>query len=450
MYLDKNGDAQTELSQNGHLAAGVPGTVAGLFEMKKHAKLTFSKLIQPAIDLAKHGFTITDREAKNLNGQKEMFGKYNTSNNVFVKQSLWKAGDTLIQTDLAKTLERIRDNGSKGFYEGETANLIIAEMQRGNGIISKEDLKNYQAKTRNLLSFAYKGHQIIGFPPPSSGGVILLQSMKMISKFPLSTYRFQSVKAVQLMVEAERRAFADRAEHLGDPDFWNVHLKTITSDKYLKKRMLDYDSSKATKSSNVKAGSIIESDETTHISIYDAFGNMVSITTTLNGLYGSKTVVGGAGFFLNNEMDDFSIKPGVANMFGAVGGAANAIAPKKRMLSSMCPVIVLKNNNPYLVVGTPGGTTIPTSVFQTLINIIDFHMTLDDAINKPKFHHQHLPDEIAIEPLFPLETRRKLEEMGYKFSIRKAIGRTEIIRINTNSKIEVAADKRGDDCVAGY
>lgn len=450
MYIDKDGKAQTNLSQNGHLAAGVPGTVAGLFATMPYAKLPFSKLIQPAIDLAEFGFVLTDREASSLNSSKEAFIKYNTTLPAFVKQTKWKGGDTLIQKELAATLKRIRDNGAKGFYEGETAKLVVDEMQKGNGIIALEDLKNYKAKVRTPIKFKYKGYDIVGFPPPSSGGIILLQVMKMVAKFPIASYGFQSAQAVQLMVEAERRAYADREEHLGDPDFWKVPLKTMSSDAYIANRMKDYDPNKASKSSEVKGGNIKESEETTHLSIYDAEGNMVSVTTTLNGGYGSKTVVSGAGFLLNNEMDDFSIKPGTPNMFGAVGGAANAIQPGKRMLSSMCPVVVLKNNQPYVVVGTPGGTTIPTSVFQTLMNLLEFNMTVDQAINKPKFHHQHLPDEVFVEKGFSLDVRKQLEAMGYKITDRGAIGRTEVIRINGKGKIEAAADRRGDDSVAGY
>lgn len=450
MYLDKDGKAQTNLSQNGHLAAGVPGTVAGLFATMKYAKLKMKDLIQPAIDIAEFGFVITNREAANLNTTKTDFVKYNTHTPAFVKEQKWNAGDTLIQTELANTLKRIRDNGVKGFYEGETANLIIDEMKKGGGIITLEDLKNYTAKTRNLLKFNYKGFEIIGFPPPSSGGIILLQMMKMVSKYPIVKFGFQTAESVQLMVEAERRAYADRAEHLGDPDFWKVPLKTLQSDDYITNRMRDFTPGKASKSSEIKGGIIKESEQTTHLSVYDKDGNMVSVTTTLNGGYGSKTVVGGAGFLLNNEMDDFSIKPGVPNMFGAIGGDANAIQPGKRMLSSMCPVVVTKNGLPYIVAGTPGGTTIPTTIFQTLMNLLEFGMPVDDAVNKPKFHHQHLPDDVQVEKTFPLEIRKQLETMGYKITERAPIGRTEVIRINDKRKIEVAADKRGDDSVAGY
>lgn len=449
MYFDSNGNPQLNLSQYGRLSSGVPGTVAGLFSMHQHAKLLIKTLIQPAIDLAENGFAISAREANSLNAMRESFLKNSSTRSAFIKDVKWKEGDTLIQKELAETLKRIRDLGQKGFYEGKTAELIVAEMQKGNGIISLNDLKNYTVKERTALVFTYKGNTIIGMPPSSSGGIIVCQLMKMMEKRYLDG--FQTPRTTQLMVEAERRAYADRAEYMGDPDFWKVPIKTLTSDTYLQQRMLDFDSTKATPSKNIKAGMIKESEETTHISIIDQYGNVVSITTTLNNSYGSRTVVAGAGFILNDEMDDFSVKPGVPNMYGALGGEANAIQPNKRMLSAMSPTIVLdKNNKPFIVTGTPGGTTIPTSVFQTLINIIEFNMNATDAVNQPKFHHQWFPDEVAIEKGFSVETRKQLEAMGYKIVERSAIGRTEVIKILPNGKRETAADKRGDDSVAGF
>jgi gamma-glutamyltranspeptidase/glutathione hydrolase len=450
MYLDEKGNAQTELSQNGHLSSGVPGTVAGLFASHKYAKLPFSKLIQPAIDLAEKGFALSESEARSLNSTQEEFIKYNTVTPVFVTTTPWKAGDTLIQKDLAKTLKLIRDLGQKGFYEGKTAQLIVDEMKRGKGKISLDDLKKYQAKWRNPVQFAYKGYSIVTMPLPSSGGVLLPQMMKMVKDQPLKQYGFLSLQSVQLMVEVERRAYADRAKYLGDVDYFKVPVKTLTSDAYAKERMKDYTPDKAGNSKATQAGMISESEETTHLNVYDKNGNAVTVTTTLNGGYGSRTVVGGAGFLLNNEMDDFSVKPGVPNMYGAIGAEANAIAPGKRMLSSMTPTIVLKNNKPFLLVGTPGGTTITTSVFQTLINILEFEMTTEEAVNKPKFHHQWLPDEIDVEKDFPTSLINRLKEMGYKLSVRSSIGRTEVIRINANGKIEAVADKRGEDSAEGY
>jgi gamma-glutamyltranspeptidase / glutathione hydrolase len=432
------------------LASGIPGTVAGLFATMEFAKLPFKTLIQPAIELAEHGFVISEKEAAGLNSTRESFLKNSTRPSAFVKTEKWKAGDTLIQKELAGTLRRMQKDGAAGFYQGETAQLIVEEMKRGNGIITMEDLSNYTAKLRKPLEFTYRDHQVISFAPPSSGGLLVGQMLKMIEKYPVKEMGFQTPKSVQLMIEAERRAYADRAEYMGDPDYFPVPVKTLLSDAYVNQRMSDYVADKAGSSSNVKAGIIKESEQTTHLSIMDAEGNMVAVTTTLNGGYGSRTVVGGAGFLMNNEMDDFSAKPGVPNMYGAVGGEANAIAPGKRMLSSMTPTLLLKNNKPLLVVGTPGGTTIPTSVFQAIINVVDFGMSADEAINKPKFHHQWLPDEVAVEKDFDANTKKTLQQMGYKITERGSIGRTEAILINKTGKRETAADKRGDDSVAGY
>ena len=452
MYLDGKGDAQTSLSQNGSLASGVPGTIAGIFEELKFARLPFRKLIQPAIDLAESGFAITAAEARGLNAFQNRFRKYNTITPVFIKEGGWKTGDTLVQKDLAKTLRLIRDQGAKGFYEGETADLIIAEMNRSKGIIDHEDLKNYKPVEREAVSLNYKlEYTIITMPLPSSGGVLLPQMLKMVEDQPLKRYGFASVKSVHLMAEVERLAYADRAKYLGDGDFYKVPVKTLTSTAYAMERMKLFDPLKAGNSKDIQSGVIAsETEETTHLDIYDRFGNAVAITTTLNGGYGSATVVGGAGFLLNNEMDDFSVKPGVPNMYGAVGGEANAIAPGKRMLSSMTPTIVLRNNKPYLVVGTPGGTTITTSVFQTLIDILEFDMSPEDAVNKPKFHHQWLPDELFVEKDFPANIREELENMGYRIAQRESIGRTELIKISADGKITAVGDRRGEDTAIGY
>jgi len=450
MYIDSAGNARTDWSQNGHLSVGVPGTVAGIFAEYKYAKLPFKELIQPAIDLAENGFVLTENEARSFNGNKEDFIKYNTKPAPLVKTAEWKVGDTLFQPELAKTLILIRDNGLKGFYEGETAKLIVEEMQRGNGMISYDDLKSYTCKPRKPVEFDYRGYHVVSMPPSSSGGIILGEMLKMIEPYPMSSYGFQTKRGVQLMIEAERRAYADRAEHLGDPDFWNVPQNILLSSAYLKKRMSDYDSTKAGVSANIKAGNVHESNQTTHISIIDKDGNMVAVTTTLNNSYGSKTFVGGAGFLLNDEMDDFSIKPGVPNMYGALGGDANAIEPGKRMLSSMTPTLVLKDNKPFIVVGTPGGTTITTSVFQSIVNVVDFDMSAADAVNKPKFHHQWYPDSVEIEKGFSETTAQQLKNMGYKLIDLGAIGRTELIKILPDGTREGAADIRGDDSVSGY
>lgn len=449
MYLDEKGRANTDLSQNGRLAVGVPGSVAGLFATAKHAKLTMSQLIQPAIDLAEKGFAITEREANLLNNQMAYFKEHNKISTVF-HRTKWSQGDLLIQKELAETLKLIQKNGAKGFYEGKTADLIVAEMKRGNGIITHEDLKNYKVVERKPLRFNYKDLEIVTMPLPSSGGILLSQMLQMSAFEDLSKYQHNSPEAVQVMVEAERRAYADRAEYMGDPAFITNRTAMLTSQKYLKKRWESFNFKNATPSSEV--GDIIpqgqESTETTHISIVDKEGNSVAVTTTLNGLYGSKVVVSGAGFFLNNEMDDFSVKPGVPNMFGAVGGEANAIAPGKRMLSSMTPTIVLKNKKPYIVVGTPGGTTIPTSVFQSIVNVMDFKLTPNAAVNAPKFHHQWLPEAVKVETNFAENTIKALKGKGYEFEINQQIGRTEMIVIDENGNATAVADGRGDDSVS--
>lgn len=450
MYLDKQGNAQLNLSQHGHLASGIPGTVAGLFASHAYAKLPFAELIQPAIDIAAKGFVLTEKEAASINSIKDAIARFSTKPTAFYKPTRWRVGDTLVQKELGQTLERIQKEGALGFYGGQTADLIVAEMERGRGIISHTDLKSYTAKLREPIVFNYRGHEVISFAPPSSGGILLAQMMKMIEKYPVTKMGFQTPQSVQLMIEAERRAFADRAEHMGDPDYWKVPVTTMISDTYLAQRMSNYQPDKAGNSKDIGAGQIKESEETTHLSVVDAAGNIVSVTTTLNGSYGSKVVVGGAGFLLNNEMDDFSIKPGVPNMFGAVGGEANAIVPGKRMLSSMTPTLVLKNKKPYIVIGTPGGTTIPTSVYQALVNMIDFNMSIGDAIDLPKFHHQWLPDEVLIETNFNAKTKEQLQKMGYTLKDRSSIGRTDGVRILPNKVREAAADRRGDDSVAGY
>ncbi|WP_284464331.1 gamma-glutamyltransferase [Chryseobacterium sp.] len=450
MYLDKKGKADTDLSQNGRLAVGIPGSIAGFFATLKYCNLPMEKIIQPAIDLAEQGFAITNKEADMLNNNKEKFQKHNKSSIVFVKDTPWKAGDILVQKDLAETLKLIQKLGAKGFYEGKTADLLVAEMKRGNGIITLEDLKNYKVAERKALEFEYKGNNVVSMPLPSSGGLLLAQMLRMASFENLEKYQQNSTKAVQIMAEAERRAFADRAEYMGDPDFIQDKTSYLISDEYLKNRWKSFSFDKATPSAEV--GKIIpqpkESTQTTHISVLDKDGNAASVTTTLNGYYGSKVLVSGAGFFLNNEMDDFSIKPGIPNMFGAVGGEANSIQPNKRMLSSMTPTILLKNGKPYMVVGTPGGTTIPTSVYQSIVNVVDFKLNANISVNAPKFHHQWLPETITVENNFPESTIAELKSKNYVIEKTKYIGKTEIIVIDENGNIHAVADGRGDDSVA--
>jgi gamma-glutamyltranspeptidase/glutathione hydrolase len=451
MYLDAQGNANTTLSQDGHLAAGIPGTIAGIFASMKYASLPIGKLIAPAIQLAEKGFVISAAEADALNAHRDEFVRLNTAPVAFVKEAAWKAGDTLVQKALAHTLQLIKEKGAAGFYTGETATKIVAEMDRGRGIITLEDLKKYTAKERTPIVFNYKQYTVVTMPLPSSGGICLEQMMSMVAKYPLAQYGFQSPQAVQVMVEAERRAYADRATYMGDADFVKVPAAKLVQPAYLESRMKDYVPGQAGNSETLKAGKLLpESDETTHLCVVDNAGNAVSVTTTLNGNYGSRVVVGDAGFLLNNEMDDFSIKPGVPNMYGLVGAEANAIEPGKRMLSSMTPTIVLQQKQPVLVVGTPGGSTIITSVFQTLVNILDFNLSPEEAVNKPKFHHQWLPDQIDIEKGFPESTIQALEKMGYKVVQRGPIGRTEVIKINAGHILDAVGDNRGDDSVAGY
>ena len=452
MYLDEEGNAVATISQDGHLSVGVPGTVGGLFlAHRKFGKLPMKDLIEPSIKLAREGFAITEMEAKGLERVAKDFQKYSTTASAFLKEKKWQAGDILIQEDLANTLQRICDQGEAGFYEGETADLIVAEMARGGGIITLDDLKNYEPVEREPVQFSYKEYDIVSMGLPSSGGVLLQQMFGMLEAFPIKEYGFQSVEAVQLMVEISRRAYADRTEHMGDPDFVSVPLDKLLDKGYILQRMSDFTPGKPTPSSAVQGGlaQAQEKEETTHLSVVDEEGNAVSVTTTINGLYGSRVVVGGAGFILNNEMDDFSAKPGAPNLFGLLGTESNAIEPGKRMLSTMTPTIVLKDKKPFLVLGAPGGSTILTSVFQTIINIIEFDLSVEDAINNPKFHHQWQPDLIYVEQGFPKSVKNSLEEMGYKFKVRSSIGQTEVIKISDNG-IEAVGDKRGDDSAAGY
>ena len=450
MYLDEKGNPIEGMSKLGASAAGVPGSVAGMFSAHPFAKLPMKTLLQPAYELAAGGFVITESEARSLNGERKSFIKYSAQASAFTRKENWKAGDTLYQPELAATILRIQQNGKAGFYEGETAAMIVEEMKNSQGIISLEDLKIYTPKFRKPIEFDYRGHHIISFAPPSSGGILIAQMMQMIAPYPVSVMGANTFESVSLMVEAQRRAYADRAEHMGDPDFWKVPTTTLTSNAYAQDRMKDYQPGVAGNSKMIQAGVAKESEETTHFSVIDEAGNMVSVTTTLNGGYGNKTIVGGAGFLLNNEMDDFSVKPGVPNMYGALGGEANSIQPGKRMLSSMTPTLVTKNNQPYITIGTPGGTTIPNQVYEGLVNIIDHNMSLKAAIDAPRFHHQHIPDNINVEADFPEKTINALKEKGYIVNKRYAFGRMDGIMILPNGNRVAAGDKRGDDSVAGY
>lgn len=455
MYLDEEKNIIPKMSLDGHLAVGVPGSVAGMSTAHaKYGKIKdIGSLIQPAIQLAKKGFLITEQEAKRLNKFQNDFKRLNTSTPVFVKEGGWKANDLLVQKDLAKTLTTIAEKGPAGFYEGEVAALIVSEMKAGKGIITTEDLKNYQAVWRKPILIPYKNYEVISMPPPSSGGIALGQLLTIASRFPLKKWGFQSMPAVHLLAEAERRVYADRAQYLGDSDFFPVPTDQLLDEDYLRERMLTYIPSKATPSNEIAAGDfyVPESEETTHFSIIDPSGNAVSVTTTLNASYGSKTVVSGAGFFLNNEMDDFSSKPGTPNFYGLIGAEANAIEPGKRMLSSMTPTIVTEGNQLKMVVGTPGGSTIITSVFQTILNVLEYDMGMAEAVAQPRFHHQWLPDKISYEAgALGDSVIQRLEKIGHQVEQRSSIGRVDAILVKDDGTLEGGADPRGDDHAEGW
>lgn len=455
MYLDEQGNVIENMSTLGHWAVGVPGTVAGMFAAhEKYGKLPMEALLAPAIALAKNGFGITEQEASRLNEFQEAFQKVNDTPNAFIRPE-WKAGDLLVQPQLAKTFERISDLGMAGFYEGETAQKIVEEIQSGNGFVSLQDLKDYRAIWRNPIIATYKNYKIISMPPPSSGGIALVQLLKMIEPYPIELMGFQSREAIHLMAEAERRVYSDRSKHLGDMDYYEVPMEQLLDSFYLAGRMSDFSMDSATISSVVNAGNfnlLKESFETTHTSIIDQEGNATSVTTTLNSNFGSKVVVDGAGFFLNNEMDDFSIKPGVPNQFGLLGAEANAIQPGKRMLSSMTPTIFEKNGKLFMVVGAPGGSTIITAVFQTFVNVAEFHMPLYQAIEARRFHHQWLPDEILIEEgTLTDQQKSDLAALGHQFREVKYMAIVKAIQVLDNGRLQGCGDPRNpDDAAKGY
>ncbi len=458
MYLGPDGTVINGLTTETHLASGVPGTVDGMVTIhSKYGKLAFREVIQPAIDLARNGFKVTKDQAESFNYNRDNFLKKNKNRPAYVKDSDWKEGDILIQPDLAETLERIRDNGRDGFYSGKTAQMIINEMHRGNGIISEQDMKEYKSIFRTPLTGYYRGYRLISAPPPSGGGLILLQVLGMIEPYPVGDWGFHSVKAVHLIAEAEKRAFADRAEYSGDPDFVKIPVKGLLNREYLSSRLDDFNENRASLSSEIFAGSPAgyESEETTHYTVVDKDGNAVAATTTLNGWFGNSIVVDGAGFLLNNEMDDFSVKPGIPNMSGLIGNEANSIKPGKRMLSSMTPTIVEKDGKLFLTAGSPGSSTIPTSVLQVISNVIDYGMSISQAVDTGRFHHQWLPDCIYFEnngrdAMLSVSAIDSLKEMGHVMVERSAIGRVNAVLILPDGRIAAAADKRGDNSACGY
>ena len=452
MYLDSKGDVVPDLSTLGNLAAGVPGSVAGmLYALDKYGTMSRAEVMDYAINIADTGFFINDSFAELLNNYQKEFSNFPATMKIFGGN--FREGVRLVQKDLANTLRLIRDNGRDGFYKGHVADLIVEDMKNSKGIISYDDLAIYEPKERDPVKGTYRGYEVVSMGPPSSGGISLIYLLNILEEYDLAEYGYGKAENIQIMTEAMRRVYSDRSEFMGDADFVEVPVDVLTSKSYALDRMKDYIKNSASKSSDVKPGNAYrkESEETTHYSVADKDGNLVSVTTTINDVFGNKVVVEGAGFFLNNEMDDFVSKPGVPNIYGLVGSDANSIHPEKRMLSSMTPTLVFKDNKPFLVVGSPGGGRIITTVLQTIVNIIDFDFDLDKAIDAPRFHHQWLPDEIQIEKDFGDQTvRDKLSGMGYSLKVIPDFGRVDAIMFLSNGEMVGYSDRRGYGNAVGY
>ena len=452
MYLDKQGNVIKGLSLAGAMAIGVPGTIAGIFEVyEKFGSLPIETIFQPAIDLANKGVVVTTKQSAKIKSHLKYFKLVNKEKILFQEEI--NVGDTLRFPNLANTLDRIMKKGKDEFYKGETARKLVDFIKDNNGIISLEDLELYEAVWRDPIEFEYDNLKVISMSPPSSGGICLEQIMKMIEPYDIHDLAHNSLDYIKILVEAERRSFADRSYYLGDPDFVSIPKEQLVGKEYLLERMSSFSFDSPTPSHEISYGNveILESDETTHYSIVDQFGNAIAVTTTLNGGYGSQLYCSELGFFLNNEMDDFSSKPGSPNMFGLIGGSANKIEPQKRMLSSMTPTIVEKENKLFMTLGSPGGSRIITSVLQTILNVHEFNMSMNRAVNSARFHHQWMPDIIKIEQnSFNSKLIQELKLFGYNIGYKDPIGIVDGILVKPNGILEAGADKRGDDTAVGF
>ncbi|WP_225382549.1 gamma-glutamyltransferase [Escherichia coli] len=456
MFLDDQGNPDSKKSLTSHLASGTPGTVAGFsLALDKYGTMPLNKVVQPAFKLARDGFIVNDALADDLKTYgSEVLPNHENSKAIFWKEGEpLKKGDTLVQANLAKSLEMIAENGPDEFYKGTIAEQIAQEMQKNGGLITKEDLAAYKAVERTPISGDYRGYQVYSMPPPSSGGIHIVQILNILENFDMKKYGFGSADAMQIMAEAEKYAYADRSEYLGDPDFVKVPWQALTNKAYAKSIADQIDINKAKPSSEIRPGKLApyESNQTTHYSVVDKDGNAVAVTYTLNTTFGTGIVAGESGILLNNQMDDFSAKPGVPNVYGLVGGDANAVGPNKRPLSSMSPTIVVKDGKTWLVTGSPGGSRIITTVLQMVVNSIDYGMNVAEATNAPRFHHQWLPDELRVEKGFSPDTLKLLEAKGQKVALKEAMGSTQSIMVGPDGELYGASDPRSvDDLTAGY